>query len=86
MILEGIRDGDYLVVDRSVRPIDGDLVLATWDGNAPACKILRVRSDHVELHSASPDHPPIIFPPGADIELFAVVGVARQIRRRVRAV
>lgn len=86
MLLEGIRDGDFLVVDRSVAVVDGDLVLATWDGNGPVCKVLRVRRDHVELHSAHPDVPPIVLPADATVELLAVVGVARKVvRRRVRA-
>ncbi|HSD17507.1 MAG TPA: S24 family peptidase [Thermomonas sp.] len=32
MVLDGICDGDTLIVDRSVQPKDGDLVIATWDG------------------------------------------------------
>lgn len=81
MLLAGIRDGDLLVVDRSVTPRDGDLVLATWEGNAPCCKVLRVFSDHLELHSAHPRHAPIEFPPGAEVEVFAIVAVARQVTR-----
>ncbi|WP_395795253.1 LexA family protein [Aquimonas sp.] len=84
MILAGICDGDLLAVDRSVTVQDGDTVFATWDGNAPCCKILRILGDHVELHSANPRHAAIVFPPGAEVEVFAVVGVARSLRR-VRA-
>lgn len=82
MLLAGICDGDLLVVDRSETPRDGDLVLAIWDGNQPACKVLKIMGDHVELHSAHPDHAPIVFEPGAEIEVFAVTAVARQVQRR----
>lgn len=84
----GICDGDILVVDRSVHPLSNDLVIAVWDGNQPTCKILQVAQHHIELHSANPDHPPIVLDPGTEVEVFAVVGVVRQIQRkssRVRA-
>lgn len=88
MLHAGICDGDLLVVDRSVTPIDGDLVIATWDGNQPACKVLKVCADHLELHSRNPHFPPIVLAPGTEAEIFAVVSVARQIHRgrhRVRS-
>lgn len=86
MIDAGICDGDILVVDRSVRPLPGDLVIAVWDGNQPTCKVLKAFEQHIELHSANPDFPPIILPPGTDVEVFAVVGVVRQMQRRHRHV
>ncbi|MCC8628532.1 S24 family peptidase [Xanthomonas perforans] len=81
MLLAGVCDGDILVVDRSVRPINGDMVLAIWDGNQPVCKILQVASDHIELHSRSPHCTPIVLAPGTEVEVFAVVGVVRQVTR-----
>ena len=62
----------------------GDLVVASWDGNAPVCKVLFVAADHVELHSRNSHHPNIVLPPNTDAEIFAVVGVVRQMRRHVR--
>lgn len=82
MLMAGICDGDLLVVDRSVTPFNGDLVLAIWDGNQPTCKVLKIFGDHVELHSAHPDHAPIVLDPDTQVEAFAVTGVARQIQRR----
>lgn len=82
MLMAGICDGDLLVVDRSVTPLNGDLVLAIWDGNQPTCKVLKIFGDHVELHSAHPDHAPIVLEPDTQLEAFAVTGVARQIQRR----
>ncbi|WP_232782212.1 S24 family peptidase [Xanthomonas citri] len=81
MLLAGVCDGDILVVDRSVRPIHGDMVLAIWDGNQPVCKILQVASDHIELHSRRPHCAPIVLAPGTEVEVFAVVGVVRQVTR-----
>lgn len=88
MLHAGICDGDLLVVDRSVTPIDGDLVIAIWEGNQPACKILKVCADHLELHSRNPHYAPIVLAPGIEAEVFAVVSVARQVHRgrhRVRS-
>ncbi|AJQ86690.1 LexA family protein [Xanthomonas oryzae] len=81
MLLAGVCDGDNLVVDRSVRPMNGDMVLAIWDGNQPVCKILKVASDHIELHSRSPHCAPIVLAPATEVEVFAVVGVVRQVTR-----
>lgn len=88
MLLAGVCDGDILIVDRSVTPADGDLVLAIWDGNQPVCKVLKLAGDHIELHSRNPHFPNIRLTPETEVELFAVVAVVRQIKRsapRVRA-
>jgi len=84
MLLAGIRDGDILAVDRSVMPRDRDLVLASWDGNAPCCKVLHVLDDHIELHPANPRHAPIVFEAGAEVDVFSIVAVVRQVTRGVR--
>lgn len=81
MMLAGICDGDILVVDRSIEPRHGDVVLATWDGQQPVCKVLHVAVDHIELHSRNPHCPNIVLPPDTAVEIFAVVGVARSLRR-----
>lgn len=82
MLGVGISDGDILVIDRSVTPQGGDLVIAVWDGNQPTCKVLKTFEHHLELHSANPEFPPIVLDQGTEVEVFAVVGVVRQIQRR----
>jgi DNA polymerase V len=81
MLMAGVCDGDMLIVDRSVTPIDGDLVIACWDGNQPTCKVLKTEPDHIELHSRNPHCPNIVLQAGTEVEVFAVVGVVRQMRR-----
>lgn len=81
MLEAGIVSGDVLVVDRSVQPQDGDIVLAQWEGNAPVCKVLRLRRDRLELHSCNPQMPPIVIEGESEVEVFAVVAIARQVRR-----
>lgn len=75
----GIFHGDILSVDRSIEVQNGDLVLATWDGNGPVCKLLEMRAGRVELHS-SPPLPPIVVPASTDIEIFFVNGVVRVVQ------
>ena len=81
MIEAGICGGDILIVDRSVTPRHGDVVIASWEGNAPACKVLHVLPDHIELHSRNSRVLPIVLGATIEVEVFAVVGVARQLRR-----
>lgn len=69
MLHAGICDGDILIVDPSVRPLDGDIVIATWEGNQPTCKVLKIEADHIELHSRNPYVPPIVLAPGTEVEV-----------------
>ncbi len=81
MLMAGICDGDLLIVDRSVTPVDGDVVIACWDGQQPTCKVLKICADHLELHTRNPHCPNIVLPPGTEVEVFAVISVARTMRR-----
>lgn len=81
MIGAGICDGDVLIVDRSVRPQNGDVVIAVWDGNAPVCKVLYIFKDHIELQSRNPSIASIVLPPDMEVEIFVVVWVVRRMRR-----
>lgn len=56
MINEGIGDGDYLIIDRSLEPKKGSIVIAAINGEL-ACKILD--PSRRLLLSAHPDYPPI---------------------------
>src|SRR6185437_14043566 len=68
----GIFHGDIITVDRSLRPADGDLVLATWDGNGPVCKQLRLRRNGIELCSGADAEPPIVLAGDISVEVFVV--------------
>lgn len=68
----GIFDGSLLVVDRSITPCAGHIVLAYVD-NQPLVKRLARSAEGWLLESANPDYPPI--PPNQyeTIEVFGVV-------------
>ena len=79
MVMAGICDGDVLLIDRSVTVQNGSLVLATWGGMAPVCKILRGLPFRIELHSADPAVAPMIPPEDEGAEVFPIVGIARSL-------
>jgi len=83
MIGEGIRDGDLLVVDRSLRPASGDVIIACVDGDFTV-KTLRVgkkgngewgmgNGGEVRLVAANPDYPDIVLKPGQELDYFGKV-------------
>ncbi len=74
----GIYDGDILVVDRAVKPVHGDVVVAVVDGEF-ACKILDTHKQ--QLLSANITYPPIAIREGTD---FMVEGVVTSSIRRHR--
>lgn len=75
----GIHDGDELIVDRSLTPVDGNVVIAVLD-NELTCKRLRKTGTTVRLLSDNPDFPEIVI--GADQEL-TIWGVVTRVLHRV---
>lgn len=69
---EGIRNGDLLVVDRSIRPADGDVIIAAVDGEFT---VRRYRKDRgrVYLHAENPAYPDIHISPGKELDYFGKV-------------
>lgn len=68
----GISDGDELLVDRSLEPRHGDVVVAVLDGELTV-KRLRLTARGVLLHAENPKYPDILVPELTD---FLVWGVA----------
>jgi DNA polymerase V len=67
----GIHDGDLLVVDRSVEPEGGDVVVAALDGELTV-KRYEVRSGQPYLMPESEAHAPIAIEPGQDLIVWGV--------------
>lgn len=68
----GINDGDLLVVDRSLRPASGDVVIASVDGDFTV-KTYRHDKDGVRLEPANPNYPVIRLNPGQELDYFGKV-------------
>jgi len=72
MVDAGIHDGDVLVVDRSLEPADGRVVIAVLDGELTV-KRLRVRGGAVWLAPENPHFPPVPVTAEMDFEVWGVV-------------
>jgi DNA polymerase V len=62
----GIFPDDYLLVDRSKTPKDGDVVVAIVDG-AFTAKLFAQRQGRIVLLAANPAYPPIPWADGCEI-------------------
>ena len=71
----GLFDGDVLVVDRSVEPRPGMIVVATVNGGF-TCKRLTVENDRPVLRAENPSYPDIHLAEGEELEVFGVVVAA----------
>ena len=83
MIGAGIHDGDLLVVDRSLTPANGDIIIAAVDGEFTV-KTLRVLGNgelgigngggvRYALEPANPNYPSIEIMKGNQLDCFGVV-------------
>jgi DNA polymerase V len=68
----GIRAGDLLVVDRSMEPEDGSIVIACVDGEFTV-KTLRLGRNGVRLVAANPAYKPTRFKGEMELQVFGVV-------------
>ena len=66
----GIFDGDILIVDRSENTVQGDIIVANYNG-AFICKILDKRSK--QLLSASDKHKPVSITEADEFQIEGVV-------------
>ena len=88
MIGEGIHDGDLLVVDRSLRPASGDVIIAcveispdrsehceamSLEGCDFTVKTYRRDKDGVRLEPANDSYPVIRLRPGQELDYFGKV-------------
>ena len=80
MVGAGIHDGDLLVVDRSLRPASGDVIIACVDGDFTV-KTLRLgngewgtgNGGEIRLVAANPKYPDIVLKPGQELDYFGKV-------------
>lgn len=72
MIGAGLYDGDWLVVDKVLRAVHDDIVIAEVDGEF-TCKRLYLRNGIFKLCPENPTYPDIRPREGQTIELWGVV-------------
>jgi DNA polymerase V len=72
MINAGINDGDIIVVDRSVEPVERSVVVAVVDGELTIKRLLW-RNGVAELHAENPKYAPIRFKEGQEMTIWGVV-------------
>lgn len=72
MIGAGIHDGDILIVDRSITPTNGRIVIATVDGEFTV-KRLEKNPASVRLLPENPDFQPIEFKSEQELQIWGVV-------------
>ena len=72
MIGSGIHEGDLLVVDRSLRPANGDVIIASVDGDFTV-KTYRRDKDGIHLEPANDAYPIITLKSGQQLDYFGKV-------------
>ena len=81
MILARLFDGDLAVVDRSLTPRNGDIVVVDIDGER-SFKVWKRQGPRVTLHFANPRFPEYRLSPDALVEVWGVVSGSVCARRR----
>ena len=72
MVGAGIFDGDLLVVDRSLTPASGSIVIAVVEGELTVRRLIE-REGNVILHPENPSYKEIEFKDGQDLQVWGVV-------------
>src|SRR6266852_5067931 len=78
MIDEGIRDGDYLIVEPRETAEVGQTVVAEVDGGVTVKRLCREKDGRLRLQPANPDMLPLVVAPQRVRIVGVVVGVFRR--------
>ena len=77
----GILDGDLVVVDRSVAPQSGHVVVGVVDGEMTLKRFRRLKNGRAALQAENPDFPGFVIGEELAAEIWGVVvGVVRKLR------
>lgn len=83
----GISDGDLLVIDKSIEPVDGDIVVAFIDGEFTLKKIIKDENEcNLWLVPGNEDYPPIKITEENDFIVWGVLtyNIKKQLIRSKR--
>jgi DNA polymerase V len=73
MIGAGIFDRDLLVVDRSLDPVSGAVVIAVLDGDLTVKRLALLPGGGVELRPENPEFPVLRLGEGQELNIWGVV-------------
>lgn len=73
MVDAGIADGDEIVVDRSITPVPGDVVVASLDGEFTVKRFTIDRQGQGWLTPENPQYPALRIEALSDFTIFGVV-------------
>lgn len=73
MVDAGIHENDILIVDRSVAPISGKIVIAAIDGQLTVKRLHKKSDGKFVLKAEHPSHPPIEVNEESDVHIWGVV-------------
>lgn len=68
----GIFDGDIVVIDKSIEPQHGHIVIAVVDGEF-TCKRLYKKGPLTKLQAANAEYPEILLSDGQTLEIWGIV-------------
>lgn len=72
MVNAGIQDGDMIVVDRSITPVDRSVIVAVIDGELTVKRLVLINGV-AELHAENAKYAPIRFKEGQNLTIWGVV-------------
>jgi DNA polymerase V len=72
MIGAGIFDNDLLIVDRSLNPTNGKIVIAAVDGQLTVKRLI-IKEDKILLVAENEEYPPIIIDQELSLHIWGVV-------------
>jgi DNA polymerase V len=72
MVGAGIFDGDLLVVDKSLNPVSGDIVIAVLDGDLTVKRLIK-RGETFTLKPENSRYSEIEFKDGQELQVWGVV-------------
>lgn len=73
LISKGVNDGDYAVVDRSLTPKAGDVVVAIIDGLPSAKHVVQLHGGRLALDFANPEMGPLILDETSEAMIWGVI-------------
>lgn len=83
MVDEGIEDGDVLIIDKSLEPINGDLAVCCID-NEFTLKRIEIDTDYIKLMPSNPIFNPIIVTSENQFMIWGIVTYTIKKNRRRR--